>query len=90
MKTNDLREALAHLHAELRTIKEVDGRSGEILKRLDQDIRRILENSGDIPDSHHKNLLQTLQDAVVHFETSHPKLTSVMSRLINDLSGMGI
>jgi len=90
MKNEDLRDSLTHLHSELDKVRRVDEASNRLLKRLDEDIRRILENSGDAPDSHHTTLRRTLEDSVKHFEFSHPALTSLMNRIINALGAMGI
>jgi sugar-specific transcriptional regulator TrmB len=90
MKKRELRDSLSRLRSELKNAKEVDKASGEILKKLDHDIQRILENSGDVPRSHHVSLLGSLNESVEFFEASHPELTSVMQRIIKALSDMGI
>jgi triphosphoribosyl-dephospho-CoA synthetase len=90
MNNQELRDSLLKLHAELKDIKLADKASGEILKKLGQDIQRILENSGEIPRSHHASLLKSLEESVEHFEVSHPKLAALMNTLIKNLSAMGI
>jgi hypothetical protein len=90
MRHQALYDSLSHLHAELQKIKHVDKTSSQLLNKLGNDIQRILDNSGDIPESHHKSLLASLEESVQHFEVSHPRLTSLMNRIINALSDMGI
>jgi hypothetical protein len=90
MKQNALRDSLTRLHAELAEIKHVDPASGAALKKLAEDIRRILENSGEIPENHHQSLLKSLEESVGHFEASHPLLVSMMNRIIKNLSDMGV
>ncbi len=90
MTTNDLRDSLSHLHDELKKVKHVDRTSGELLDKLGQDIRRILDNTGDVPEGHHKSLRASLDKSVGHFAVTHPALASLMIRVINMLSEMGI
>ena len=90
MKNKDLRDSLSDLHSELKKIKQIDKNSSEILKKLSHDIERILENSGEIPTSHHQSLLKSLEVSVERFEVSHPNLTFLMNRVIKALSDMGI
>ena len=90
MKQNALRDSLSQLHAELAETKHVDPGSAAALKKLGDDIRRILENSGEIPESHRQSLLESLEESVKHFEASHPLLVSMMDRIIQNLSDMGV
>ena len=90
MKKKDLRDSLSHLHNELKNVKLADKPSGEILKKLENDIQRILENSGDIPQRHHQSLMESLKESTEHFEVSHPALTSLMNGIMKILSDMGI
>jgi hypothetical protein len=90
MKKEELRDSLLKLHTELKSIKLADKTSSRILKKLGHDIQRILENSGEIPQSHHASLLESLEESGEHFEVSHPKLASLMNTIIKNLSDMGI
>jgi len=90
MDQNAMRDALTRLHAELDNIDHVDPTSGAALKKLAEEIRRILENSGEIPESHHQSLRESLKESVGHFEASHPLLVSTMNRIIQSLSDMGV
>jgi predicted nucleic acid-binding Zn-ribbon protein len=90
VKKKDLRDSLSHLHNELKNVKLADKTSSEILKKLNNDIQRILVNSGSIPQSHHQSLMESLRESAEHFEASHPKLTSLMNSIMKTLSNMGI
>ena len=90
MTKQDLHDSLSHLHAELNKVKHVDKASAELLEKLDRDIRRVLDNPGEIPESHHKSLRENLDASVAHFAVSHPALASLMIRVVNALSEMGI
>ncbi len=90
MKQQDLRDSLEQIHGELAGIKHVDPASAAALKTLSEDIARVLENAGDIPESCHPSLLKSLQDSVGHYEASHPLLYSMMNRIIQNLSDMEV
>jgi hypothetical protein len=90
MDNEQLNESLAKLKDELKYVMQVDDPSREALKKLDGDIHRILENSGEVPAAHHASLRESLAESVDILETTHPTLTAFMNRLINMLSDMGI
>ena len=87
---DELKESLACLQTELKTVDKVDDASRQALQDLDGNIRRVLENSGAEPGAHHLSLLANLEDSVEYFEASHPQLTILMNRVIKALSDMGI
>jgi hypothetical protein len=90
MDKDQLNETLAGLQDKLRSVTEVDDPSRETLKKLDGDIHRILQNSGEVPPAHHASLRKSLEDSVEYLEASHPAITALMNRLIKALSDMGI
>jgi hypothetical protein len=90
MQNKDLRDSLSRLHNELKNVKLADRTSSEILKKLDNDIQRILQNSGDIPQSHRHSLMESLKESAEHYEASHPQLTSLVNGIMKTLSNMGI
>lgn len=90
MDQNELNESLAKLQGELKYVMQIDDASRDNLKKLDEKIHRILENSGDVPAEHHLSLRESLEDSLEYFEESHPTATALVSRLIKALSDMGI
>ncbi len=90
MDNDQFNETLAKLQAELKSVTGIDDRSRETLKRLDGDIGRILQNSGEILPAHHESLRESLADSVEYIEASHPTITALMNRLLKILSDMGI
>jgi len=90
MEQNELNESLAKLQGELKYVMQIDDASRDNLKKLDENIHRILENSGDVPAEHHLSLRESLEDSLEYFEESHPTATALVSRLIKALSDMGI
>ena len=90
MGQNELNESLVKLQGELKYVMQMDAASRDSLKKLDEDIHRILENSGEVPAEHHRNLRESLEDSFEYLEASHPTVTGLVSRLIKALSDMGI
>jgi hypothetical protein len=90
MDNAQLNETLSRLQDELKSVAEFDDPSREILKKLDGDIHRILQNSGDVPAAHHAGLRESLEDSVEYLEASHPTITALINQLLKALSDMGI
>ena len=90
MKKSELNESLSGLQAELKKVDQVDDASRDLLKRLDDDIHRILGAKGEVAREHGLTLLETLKQSVDRFDASHPTLALMMDRLIKALSDMGI
>jgi hypothetical protein len=90
MDQDELNESLAKLRGELKYVMQIDAASRDNLKKLDENIHRILENSGDVPAEHHLSLRQSLEDSFEYLEASHPTVTGLVNRLIKALSDMGI
>jgi hypothetical protein len=90
MEQVELKESLAKLQGELKYVMQIDDASRDNLKKLDEDIHRILTNSGEVPAEHHHSLRESLEDSVEYLEASHPTVTALVGRLIKALSDMGI
>jgi len=90
MEQEELKETLAKLQGELKYATPIDDAARDNLKRLDEDIHRILDNSGEVPVEHHRSLRASLEDSFEYLEASHPTVTSLVGRLIKALSDMGI
>jgi hypothetical protein len=87
MEEKDLNSLLKQLRAELTNVKAMDEQGRELLRDLDKDIRAFLERSDDDTDD---SLLERLQDSVDYFETTHPRLTTALSQILNALNNAGI
>ena len=81
---------LHQLHDEIEKIQTVDEKGSELLRDLDGDIRTLLERSGENPVPFLPSIVQRLEEPLYHFEASHPRLTAVISRLMDSLSSSGI
>ena len=87
MEEKDLNSLLKQLRAELTNTRAMDEQGRELLRDLDKDIRAFLEKSDDDTDD---SLLERLQDSIDYFETSHPRLTTALSQILNALNNAGI
>ena len=85
-----LGEKLRELHAELERTEAVEGPTRALLQSLEQDIRAVLERSGEVSPAHYQPLAQRLPGALEHFELSHPGLALLIKQLLDTLSQMGI
>ena len=54
------------------------------------DIEELLELSSEAKKHHHIKVRRGLRVSIHRFEESHPRLTGVMSRLLDMLAGMGV
>ncbi len=90
MTDQDLRRLLEALHDELQRAESVDEKGRALLRRLDTDIRDLLQRSGDEGIQSDESLLRRFQSAIDHFEISHPKLTMALSEMMTSLSNAGI
>jgi hypothetical protein len=85
MKSDELRKILEQLHAELAGTDPIDAAVRERLRALQRDISDALAKA--TPPS---SLRGRLEDAVVHFEASHPTLARRLATVIDTLALYGL
>jgi dsDNA-specific endonuclease/ATPase MutS2 len=90
MEDKDLRDLLTQLHDEINNTQKVDKKGSELLNDIDMHIRDLLERSGKTPVQLHPTAVQNMQSALVHFEVTHPSLTTLISKLLDTFSNAGI
>lgn len=90
MDKSTLDEKLRQLHIELERTEAVKESTRMLLHSLGQDIRGLLERSGEASPTHYQPLAQRLTAALEHFEISHPQLALLIKQLLDTLSQMGI
>ncbi len=90
MDDQELRKLLEQVHTEIENTHSLDDQGRELLRHLDADIRSLLARSGDAPLQAGGSTLSRLEQALDHFETSHPALTGMLSKLLETLSSAGI
>ena len=85
------RESLSYLHETILSsdLKE-DGKTGTALRNLLPDIHAVLDEPGETPFLHHRNLLEKLEDLLGKLEVDHPKITGAISAAITSLNSVGI
>jgi CII-binding regulator of phage lambda lysogenization HflD len=88
-KDQNLRELLERLHNELEQTDSMDEKGNEMLRHLESDIHRRLERP-DKKTEREEPVVERLQDAIDHFEATHPDLTSTLSEMMTILSNAGI
>ena len=89
MTDQNLRELLEKIHKELEQLEVTDEAGRERLRHLDADIRSLLQRS-EKPEETDEPMLEPLQDAIDHFETTYPRFTMMLSQMMTILSNAGI
>jgi Domain of unknown function (DUF4404) len=91
MNDDELRQLLEELHQKIEAMDSVDEKGRELLSHLSVDIRSLLERTGHEPQLRGTSReVGRLQEAIEHFEVSHPNLTAALSQLLNVLNNAGI
>ena len=90
MADNDLGKLLEKLQDELGKIEDLDEKGRALLNDLDADIHEILNRAEGGSPSSDESMLRRFQDAMDHFEATHPALTSALSEMMTILSNAGI
>ncbi len=94
MDDREFRKLLEQLHAEIGRTGIVDEKGRDLLRRLDADIRDLLEYAQSQSDPNrvqpNELTLSGLEEAIHYFEVDHPILTGQLSRLMEILSNAGI
>jgi hypothetical protein len=91
MDNTPLNENLVKLQDELKAVKPADVPSQEAINKLGGNIHTFLHFSEkEGPPALHFSLKESLEDSLEYFETSHPVITDLITRLIQALGDMGI
>jgi phytoene/squalene synthetase len=89
MSDQNLNELLDRLRDELAQTEVTDEASRERIRHLEADIRHLRERSGESSEADDP-MLERFEEAIDHFETSHPQLTMMISQMMTILSNAGI
>ncbi len=90
MDDEELRRKLEQLHDDIANVHHVDEKGRVILRDIDGHIRELLalpDNSSIQPKP---SLMRGLENAIRHFEVTHPTLTEALSDLLTALNNAGI
>ena len=86
MSDKNLNELLTELNDALEKIEEIDPETRALVKDLDEDINRLLENGEDDFDS----VVERAQSIQTHFALEHPVAERFVREIIDALSRVGI
>jgi hypothetical protein len=89
MDKGKLHEELNRLHADLQQIEMPNEDDREVLSRLAQDIRRILDDK-EIDREQYQGLDDRWRDAITRFEAAHPRVTLLMRQVLDQIAYLGI
>jgi hypothetical protein len=87
---DELRRKLEQLHDDIANVDHVDDRGRVILRDIDGHIRELLGRSQASGMEPKPGFNRRLEDAIRHFEVTHPTLTEALSDLLTSLSNAGI
>ncbi len=90
MDDKRFRKLLEQLHAEIEQTKKVDDQGKELLRHISTDINELLARTEGASLKPRPTLTRSLEDAISHFEVTHPTLTAALSDLLTALSNAGI
>ncbi|HEY3290979.1 MAG TPA: DUF4404 family protein [Anaerolineae bacterium] len=90
MEQQQLREKLTDLHDELAKTTTLDDNTRTILADLKKDIQDLLDQPEPASSERYGSLTSQLRAGLVHFESTHPRLTTAMERAIDALVQMGL
>ena len=90
MVDQKLRRELQKLHDAIEKADRVDVEGRRLLRDLDGHIQELLVRSEGGPVRPKPAMTQGLEDAIRHFEVTHPALTAALSDLLTALSNAGI
>lgn len=89
MSEHQLRVDLERLRKEIEQLDNADQASRDRLDRLIEEIEARLRQS-DEEDDDDESLQDRVQEAIVEFETEHPRATAILNDIMVTLSNMGI
>jgi hypothetical protein len=94
-KLERLRATLANLHAELAAADEDDPEVRALLTATLAELQAAVEQHGaalpqSLPREERTSILGRLQDAVQHYQDSHPAMAATIGSVIDVLGRMGI
>ena len=86
----DLRDLLERIEREIEHTEPEDEKGRELLRHIQADIRAFR----DVPPGQRRepeeSFVDRMNDAIDHFEITHPTLTTMISQMLNILSNAGI
>jgi hypothetical protein len=89
MPREQLRKLIGDLHTELSTAEQIDDDSRALLQQLAGDIETLTVDES--PEAGpRESAVDQLEEAVVKFETDHPRQSMVLGEILDALGKLGI
>lgn len=85
-----LRSTLEELEKELASLDTLDDETRSVLETALEEISQALRRKDRAALQSHDSIAARLQEAAEGFETSHPTLFGIVSRIVDALGQMGI
>jgi len=90
MDNQEFDTLLERLHVELEGAQQVDDKGRDLLRQLDADIHTLLGQPAPDQTNPALDLVRQLKESINHLEATHPRLTAILSDMVNSLSNAGI
>jgi hypothetical protein len=90
MGQHELSQKLAQLHAEISQTSEVNPENLELLRKLTDDIDRLLEKQDATESEDAEGVTGGLKDLLLKFEADHPELSISLGKVADALAAIGI
>ena len=90
MDDEELRQKLERLHDDIANVDHIDERGRVLLRDIDGHIRELLARPDVTQVEPKAGFSRGLENAIRHFEVTHPTLTEALSDLLRALSNAGI
>ena len=87
MPEQQLQVYLEKLRAEIHTVADSDSQTKDRLNTLINDIEACIDPEQETDD---QNIVDSVKEALTHFETEHPRATAILNDIMLTLSNMGI
>jgi hypothetical protein len=91
MNAQELRDALAKIHAELEHAPKLDAQARQLLQEIIADVERIPMNQPvDVSGGRSVASRSRLEALAVRFEADHPVLAAELRQIVGMLSNIGV
>ena len=90
MADDELRRKLEDLRQQIERTGQTDDKGRTLLRDVDDQVRELLARSEEAEIRPRPALTRSLENAIRHFEVTHPALTAALSDLLSALSNAGI
>ncbi|MBN1982004.1 MAG: DUF4404 family protein [Chitinivibrionales bacterium] len=87
---HNLNNSLQQLQSELTSIEQHTDESRRAASELLESIQPLLDNPGELSFEHHRILMRSMTEAFEQFELTHPRISTLLTSIIQSLQAVGI